>query len=325
MRPRQLRTWLGFGVALVELLLLVSTAAAQTSELKSSRRAATASRSVDSAIDRSASAIRIGPGDLLELKVFGAPELGSTVRVSGAGEINVALIGTIKIAGLTPEQAQTEIERRFRDGGYLRDPHVNILIKEFASQGISVLGEVAHPGVYPLLGSPRLLDAIAAAGGTTARAGKTVLVTRRNDLDAPQKVLLSLNAEQISTHDIELRPGDTVVVSRTGIVYVSGDVHTPGGFVMDQNENLTVLQALALAQGLNPTASLGRARIIRRHAGTLKEIPVALKEIMEAKSPDIELQDADVLFVPSSTSKSAARRSLESIVQVATGLAIYRR
>ncbi|HKT23703.1 MAG TPA: polysaccharide biosynthesis/export family protein, partial [Terriglobales bacterium] len=305
--------------------LLVSTAAAQTSELKSSRRAATASRSVDSAIDRSASAIRIGPGDLLELKIFGAPELGSTLRVSNEGEITIALIGSIKIAGLTPELAQTEIERRFRDGGYLRDPHVNILIKEFASQGISVLGEVTHPGVYPLLGSPRLLDAIAAAGGTTARAGKTVLVTRRNDLDAPQKVLLSLNAEQVSTHDIELRPGDTVVVSRTGIVYVSGDVHTPGGFVMDQNENLTVLQALALAQGLNPTASLGRVRIIRRHAGTLKEIPVALKEIMEAKSPDIELQDADVLFVPSSTSKSAARRSLESIVQVATGLAIYRR
>ena len=325
MRPRQLRTWLGFGVALVELLLLVSTAAAQTSELKSSRRAATASRSVDSAIDRSASAIRIGPGDLLELKVFGAPELGSTVRVSGAGEINVALIGTIKTAGLTPEQAQTEIERRLRDGGYLRDPHVDILVKEFASQGISVLGEVTHPGLYPLLGSPRLLDAIAAAGGTTARAGKTVLVTRRNDLDAPQKVLLSLSAEQVSTHDIELRPGDTVVVSRTGIVYVSGDVHTPGGFVMDQNENLTVLQALALAQGLNPTASLGRARIIRRHEGTLKESPVALKEIMEAKSPDIELQDADVLFVPSSTSKSAARKSLESIVQVATGLAIDRR
>ncbi|HKT25780.1 MAG TPA: polysaccharide biosynthesis/export family protein, partial [Terriglobales bacterium] len=160
MRPRQLRTWLGFGVALVELLLLISTAAAQTSELKSSRRAATASRSVDSAIDRSASAIRIGPGDLLELKVFGAPELGSTVRVSGAGEINVALIGTIKTAGLTPEQAQTEIERRLRDGGYLRDPHVDILVKEFASQGISVLGEVTHPGLYPLLGSPRLLDAI---------------------------------------------------------------------------------------------------------------------------------------------------------------------
>ena len=325
MKARELQRCVHYGVALAVLFSFVAASFAQRTELKETARAAGAPHRGDSAIDTSASAIRIGPGDLLELKVFGTPELGSTVRVSGAGEINVALIGAIKIAGLTTEQAQTEMERRFRDGGYLRDPHVDILVKEFASQGISVLGEVTHPGVYPLLGTPRLLDAIAAAGGTTARAGNTVVVAHRNDLDPPQKVLLSHEAEQVSTEDVELRPGDTVVVSRTGIVYVSGDVHTPGGFVMDQNENLTVLQAIALAQGLNPTASLGRTRIIRRHEGTLKEIPVALKEIMEAKSPDLELQDTDVLFVPSSTSKSAARKSLESIVQVATGLAIYRR
>jgi polysaccharide export outer membrane protein len=115
------------------------------------------------------------------------------------------------------------------------------------------------------------------------------------------------------------------VVSRAGIVYVSGDVHTPGGFAMDQNENLTVLQAIALAQGLNPTASLDSARLIRREAGALKEIPVQLKQMMEAKAPDMALKDQDVLFVPNSTSKSAARKTLESIVQVATGLAIYRR
>jgi len=324
MTPQQLRASLRYGLALVWLSLLVASSSAQTTELKRSERAASPSRQSDSAIEPSAS-IRIGPGDLLELKVFGAPELGSTVRVSGEGEITVALIGSVKIAELTPEQAQTEIEQRFRDGGYLRDPHVSVLVKEFASQGISVLGEVTHPGVYPLLGRPHLLDAIAAAGGTTARAGKTVVITHRSSSGAPQKIFLSRDAEQASTQDIELRPGDTVVVSRAGIVYVSGDVHTPGGFAMDQNENLTVLQAIALAQGLNPTASLGSARIIRRQAGTLKEIPVALKEIMEAKSPDLELQDADVLFVPNSASKSAARKSLESIVQVATGLAMYRR
>jgi polysaccharide export outer membrane protein len=245
--------------------------------------------------------------------------------VSGEGEITVALIGSLKVAELTPERAQTEIEQRFRDGGYLRDPHVSILVKEFASQGISVLGEVTHPGVYPLLGTPRLLDAIAAAGGTTARAGKTVVVTHRSSSGAPQTIFLSREAEQVSTQDIELRPGDTVVVSRAGIVYVSGDVHTPGGFAMDQNENLTVLQAIALAQGLNPTASLDSARLIRREAGALKEIPVQLKQMMQAKAPDMALKDQDVLFVPNSTSKSAARKTLESIVQVATGLAIYRR
>jgi polysaccharide export outer membrane protein len=309
---------------LICLSLFVASNSAQTTQLKESERAASPSRQSDSAIKTSTS-IRIGAGDLLEVRVFGAPELGSTLRVSGEGEITVALIGSVKVAELTPERAQTEIEQRFRDGGYLRDPHVSILVKEFASQGISVLGEVTHPGVYPLLGTPRLLDAIAAAGGTTARAGKTVVVTHRSSSGAPQTIFLSREAEQVSTQDIELRPGDTVVVSRAGIVYVSGDVHTPGGFAMDQNENLTVLQAIALAQGLNPTASLDSARLIRREAGALKEIPVQLKQMMEAKAPDMALKDQDVLFVPNSTSKSAARKTLESIVQVATGLAIYRR
>lgn len=323
MSPRQFDTLLHHGVALVGLLLFVGAGFAQRTQLKQSDP--TPSRSVGSSLDTSPSTIRIGSGDLLELKVFGAPELGSTLRVSSGGEITVALIGSVKIAGLSPEWAQTEIEQRFRDGGYLRDPHVSILIKEFASQGISVLGEVTHPGVYPLLGTPRLLDAIAAAGGTTARAGKTVVVTHRNHLEVGQNILLSNNAEQASTQNVELRPGDTVIVSRAGIVYVTGDVHTPGGFVMDQNENVTVLQAIALAQGLNPTASLGSARVIRREAGTLKQIPVELKQMIEAKAPDMELKDQDVLFVPNSASKSTARKSLESIVQVATGLVIYRR
>ena len=286
---------------------------------------APAARNSDSDCPLPTSTIRLGPGDLLELKVFNAPELGSTLRVSSAGEITVALIGSLRVAGLTPEQAQSQIERRFRDGGFLRDPHVSILVKEFASQGISVLGEVAHPGVYALLGTPRLLDAIAVAGGTTPRAGKVVLVMHRSNPNSAEKIPLARDAEQVSTQNIELHPGDTLVVSRAGIVYVSGDVHTPGGFVMDQNENLTVLQAIALAQGLNPTASLSSARIIRREAGALKELPVELKLIMAAKSPDIELKDDDVLFIPNSASKSVARKSLESIVQVATGLAIYRR
>ena len=324
MSPRTLRASLGCALALVCFTLLPPSSSAQTAELNESDRTASRSRQSDSAIETSAS-IRIGAGDLLDVKVFGAPELGNTLRVSSEGEIAIALIGSIRVAGLTPEQAQTQIEQRFRDGGYLRNPHVSILVKEFASQGISVLGEVTHPGVYPLLGSHRLLDAIAAAGGTTAYAGKTVFVSHRKSSDAVEKVLLARDPESPSTQNVELRPGDTVIVSRAGIVYVSGDVHTPGGFVMNQNDNLTVLQAIALAQGLNPTASLNSARIIRRQAGALKEIPVALKEIMQAKSPDLELQDADVLFVPNSASKSAARKSLESIVQVATGLAIYRR
>lgn len=271
--------------------------------------------------------LRLGPGDLLEIKVFGAPELSDTFRVSNAGEITLPLAGTMKVANETAEEAQKQIEQRLLQGGFLRDPHVTILVKEFASQGISVLGEVARPGIYPLLGSRTLFDAIAAAGGTTNRAGRTVVITHRKSPvpDAETTILLAKDPKEAVKQNLELQPGDTVLVSKAGIVYVSGDVKTPGGYLLDANENLTVLQAIALAQGLNPTASSKNVRIIRRDSGKLEEIPVELKQILEAKAPDIPLENEDVLFVPNSASKSAARKSLESIVQVATGLAIYRR
>ena len=268
----------------------------------------------------------LGPGDLIEIRVFGAPELSDITRVSGAGEIRLPLAGTLKVAGESVETAQKQIEQRLLDGGFLRDPHVNILVKEFASQGISVLGEVAKPGIYPLLGSRTLFDAIAAAGGTTNRAGRTVVIAHRGAQNSAETtIVLSKDAKDTAKQNVELRPGDTVIVSKAGIVYVSGDVKTPGGYLLDNNENLTVLQAIALAQGLNPTAASRSVRIIRKNSGKLEEIPVELKQIMEAKAPDISLESEDVLFVPTSTSKSAARKSLESIVEVATGMAIYRR
>jgi polysaccharide export outer membrane protein len=269
--------------------------------------------------------LRLGAGDLLDLKVYGAPELSNTVRISDAGEITVPLIGAVTVSGLTAEESQKRIEERLLSGGFLRDPQVNILVKEFGTQGISVLGEVVKPGVYPLLGSRRLFDALSVAGGTTNRAAKTVVVTHRDQPDIPEVVTLARDPKEAARQNIELKPGDTVMVARSGIVYVSGDVKTPGGYAIDSSESLTVLQAIALAQGLNSTASSKNVRIIRKNSGSLQEIPVELKQIMQAKAPDVALQNDDVLFIPNSASKSAARRSLESIVQVATGLAIYRR
>jgi polysaccharide biosynthesis/export protein len=207
----------------------------------------------------------------------------------------------------------------------LRNPQVNILIKEFATQGISVLGEVIKPGIYPLLGSRRLFDALSMAGGTTIRAGNTAVITHRDQPSTPEVLTLARDPKEAARQNIELQPGDTVMVVKSGIVYVSGDVKIPGGYAIESNESLTVLQAIALAQGLNPTASMKSVRIIRKNSGSLQEIPVELKQIMQAKAPDVALQNDDVLFIPNSASKSAARRSLESIVQVATGLAIYRR
>jgi polysaccharide biosynthesis/export protein len=270
------------------------------------------------------SALKIGIGDLLEMRVFGIPDLTDQVRIATDGTISLPLVGAVKVDGLTLDQAQKTIEAKLKDGGFVRDPHVTLTVKEFVTQGISVMGEVSKPGVYPLLGSRRLYDALSAAGGTTAKAGKAITITRRNRPNDPIVVALTSDPAQSTKTNVEIYPGDTIVVSKAGIVYVVGEVGRPSGFVMENNENLTVLQALALAGGLGKNAATNDARIIRKTAEGRKEIPVALGKVLTSKSgyPDVPMQAEDILFVPTSAGKSAARRTMEAIIQISTGVAI---
>lgn len=266
--------------------------------------------------------IEIGSGDLLEIAVFGAPDFSKQVRVSSSGEVSLPLIGTVKVAGLTTGQAEKLVEKQLLNGGYFTDPHVSIFEKEYQTQGISVLGEVQKPGIYPMLGSRRLLDVIAAAGGTTPKAGNQVSIAHRDQSRPVQTLTLKSNESDSTNNNPEVFPGDTVVVQKAGIVYVVGDVRMPGGFVMDKPQ-LTVLQALAMAQGANPTAKLDGARLIRKNGDQRQELPIELKKILASKSPDVSLQADDILFVPNSAAKSAMRHGLETILQAATGVAIY--
>ncbi len=269
--------------------------------------------------------LRIDSGDLVEISVYGVPELKQDLRVNAAGDISLPLVGLVRVAGLTSEEAQTRIEKRLLEAGLLNEPHVSVFIKEYATQGISVLGEVERPGIYPLLGTRRLFDALSAAGGLTAKAGRVVTITRRDRPREPILVTLSRDPSTVLEANLEVSPGDTIIVSKAGVVYVVGEVAKPSGFVMDRNDNLTVLQAIALAEGAKTTAALDRTKLIRRNANGYEEIPIPLKKILEARAPDVVLQAEDIVFVPTSFGKSAGKRSLEAIIQIATGVAIFRR
>ena len=167
-----------------------------------------------------------------------------------------------------------------------------------------------------------LLDLISAAGGVTPNAGKAVTVTHRADPDHP--VVVKWRASlAVLLPLIDISPGDTVMVSHAGIVYVVGDVGKPGGFLIENNDRLTVLQAIALAQGTNKTAALNHAKLIRKGDSGRQEVPVPLNKILEAKAPDLLLADGDILFVPSSAAKNALR-NMESILPSVAGAAIYR-
>lgn len=268
--------------------------------------------------------IVIGSGDLLVVAVDGAPEYRYEVRVNPNGQISLPMAGGVRVAGLQVPQAEEAIANKLKEKGIFNDPQVSVFAKELATQGISVLGEVQKPGNYPLMGPHTLLDAISAAGGVTPKAGQTAAIVHRDRPGQPEFVKLDRNSDGQLMSDARIRPGDTVVVSKAGMVYVVGDVREPAGIIMD-NAHLTVLQALAMSKGANPTAALGSAKLIRKGANGPIEQPVDLSKIMSAKSPDVALQPDDILFVPGSAAKSATRRGLEAIMQAATGVAVYRK
>jgi polysaccharide export outer membrane protein len=263
----------------------------------------------------------IGSGDLLQVSVEGAPEYVREVRVSREGKITLPMIGSVQVGGLSASQAQDLIASRLREKQYFRDPQVTVFAKEYSTQGISVLGEVTKPGIYPLLGTHTLFDAISAAGGVTPKAGKKVMIMRRGETEA-QVVEMPIGIKDWAQSNVEVKPGDTVMVSKAGIVYVVGDVKLPGGFVME-NSKMTVLQAVALAQGTNSTASLGKTKLIRKTATGQAETPIALDKIYTAKTPDVSLEAEDIVFIPSSKTKTGFHKGLDTILSTVSGMAVY--
>lgn len=266
--------------------------------------------------------LEISSGDLLDVTVFDTPELSGKFRVDDRGAITLPLTGDIFVSGLTATQAGHAIESKFRSSDVMKEPHISITVLEYATQGVNVVGEVKNPGVYPLLGSHDVLDFISAAGGLTPNAGKAVTVTHRLDTEHPVVVLVDGKIGKSNASDVDIRPGDTVMVSHSGIVYVVGDVGKPGGFLIENNDRLTVMQAIALAQGTNHTAALDQATLIRKTSSGRTQIAVPLKKILANKSPDEPLADGDVLFVPVSGAK-AALQTIEAILPSAAGAAIY--
>lgn len=265
--------------------------------------------------------VKLGPGDLIEVNVYNVPELTSKVRVSNIGDIYLPLVDYVHVDGLTLEEAQSLIEKRLSDGGFVRNPHVTLFVDEGTSQGVTVLGEVMRPGIYPDTPDHKLYQVISEAGGFNSTASRKISVLRRNEKE-PIRIDLPRNLAEDTSGNIDILPGDTITVPRAPIVYVVGDVNRPSGFLVD-NGTLTVLQALALAGGTNHTAKLSGARIIHKSPTGMIEKKVEIKKMLEAKSPDVTLQADDILFVPVSGGRVLASATFSAAMSAATAVAIY--
>jgi polysaccharide export outer membrane protein len=281
----------------------------------------------------------LGPDDQVSIRALHAEEItDKPVQLDGEGFLKLPLVGRVKASGLTVEQLESELTERLKT--YINDPQVSVNITEFRSQPISVLGSVNNPGVIQLRGRKTLVEVLSMAGGLRPDAGYRIEITRRAEWGeiplpgaktqdgysiADVSVAPLLEAKSPKAN-IDVKPYDTISVPKGELVYVTGEVRKAGGFVLHEKESLSVLQALSLAEGSSPTASLTKARILRAHpdSSDRTQIPIDLKSVIAGKSPDVSLQSGDILFIPSSFTKKLTMRTIDAGYQVGTGIAIWR-
>lgn len=284
----------------------------------------------------------IGPEDVLSIKVFDVKDLDETVRVSNNGTISVPLLGRLVASGLTPHQLRKKLEKAYGKT-YLQNPQVSVFVKQFHAQPISVIGAVEKPGMYQITGPRTLIDAIAMAGGLSNQnatpPGKTLYVTREGGFEhlhlvsgmekvSPDKLAINIQDllyTRATGLNIFIKPHDIIAVSKASVIYVvGGGVRKPGGFALNNRDQVNVIQALAMAEGLAPDASKKRARIIHTNSdGSRVTTPINIAAILKEKAPDPNLEANDILYIPLSGKKAAFRKSTETIVQTVSGILVY--
>jgi polysaccharide export outer membrane protein len=265
----------------------------------------------------------IGPGDILHVQVFDTPEMDQHVRVTDAGTISLMFIGSIKVVGMTPTDASQVIAQQLIDKQYMRSPQVTVVVDQFTTQNISVLGEVQQPGVFPVPTPVSILKVLSLAGGLTQGADRNITIERHSNANEKVNYFLSNTSNSALTDSVLVYPGDTVLVPKAGIIYVLGDVNRPGGYPMSTNNSeMTVLQAVAMAGSTAKTAVPSKVRLIRKTPNGSQDIRLSLPALENGSQPDMALKADDIIFVPFSWMKNVALSS-GTIAASAAGASIY--
>jgi polysaccharide export outer membrane protein len=248
--------------------------------------------------------IQLGQGDLLGIHLFGIPDYAPSVRVALDGTIQLPLIGSVSVDGLSVHQAENLIAQRLKEAQMYRDPQVTIQLMESPNEIVTVTGEL-H-GVVPVAGGKRLYDVLALAGGIPPTASHTVVINRPGITD-PIVIDLGTDPARSSYANVPVFPRDTIVVSRVGVVYLLGAFKNQTAFPIQQNAPFTLMQLAALGGGPNFEGSYGDMRLIRSTGGTRTVVRVDIKKVINGQAPDPVLQADDIVFLPTSNMKGAIK------------------
>ena len=279
----------------------------------------------DQAGDRAPSdEIVLRPGDTIKINVYETPELAQTARVAADGTVSLQLSGGIvKVGGLSEAEASHVIDQKYIDAGILKQQTTTVLIQDFASRGVSILGEVVRPGVYPVAGPRSLVDVLALAGGLTMSADTHVTIQHGDgSLTVATVSMPREDGGKILANDVRVLPGDKVVAPRAGIVYILGEVTRPGGYIMQHDGRITVLQAVAAAEGTTRFSSEKNAYLIRRTGDTYQTEHISIRDMYKGKQLDLPLNPGDVVYVPLSNLRNFVFNA-PGILGSLAGAAIY--
>lgn len=295
----------------------------------------------------------IAKDDVLSVDVEGVQELSRDYRVGADGMISLPMLSRPVLAeGRTLEELSEAIGKDLVEAGLLKDPHVIVTVKSSPWNTVVLSGAAKKPGLYPVFGHMTMLELLTLAEGLTDDAGNTAIITRGPN--APQSPgpgtgqavenaavgnATVENANAVTSHtvkvnvwqlwqngdaslDVDLYPGDRVMVKRASIVYIVGAVNRAGAFVLNDEEPMTLISAMAVSLGYTNTAKTSKALIIRkdpRAPGGREQIPVDLKKVFTLRAPDQQLVANDILFVP----ESGGKRALENVTGNLISSAVY--
>jgi len=263
--------------------------------------------------------LKLAPGFLVSLDVLDDSDFQGSYRVDQDGDLGLPVIGNVHVAGETVSDARTQIRKKLQSEQILNNPEVNLTVQEYAAPEVTISGEVSAPGKYTLIVPHRLTSVLALAGGLTMIAGNDIQITHTGAEETPTSIHYSKATHPGAADDVMVQPGDTIYVKRAGIVYVLGAVTRPGGYVMQEDGKVTVLEALSMANGTTMPASIGKIFLLRRNAdGTGVTIALPLGKMQRGNDADVAMQPTDVLYVPMSKVKATLLNAQAIIASTAS-------
>ena len=249
----------------------------------------------------------IGPGEVVHINVFDAPDFSLITRVSESGDVPYPILGSFHIAGLNSEAAARSLAKELKDRNLMLDPEITVTV-DSSSTGITVLGEVRSPGIYPPPGKHQLSDLLATAGGLTANTGRLIEITNQRNPGKKDYVSWDPTMHNTENFDRPVSPGDRILVRACGIAYVGGNVSKPGAYSLCGSPKMTLSEVISLAGGTAINTADNKTFLVRAQPDGTKVVEqINIKKVLTSRVSDPIVHEDDIIYVSPSPMKAVLK------------------